>query len=216
VPKKGGEIKQMFRIKKAAGSDSQPTVVAERQEAVEEPPVTKLPPRRTLPMPVRPIGGPSFPETARRIDAPAGPLRADAAAARDKSLVIGKEVRLKGEISACEKMILDGDAEIALTGSRHLQIGASGCFRGTADVAEADVGGHFEGDLVARERLTVRPTGRIRGSVRYAQITIEAGGQITGEMTMLDAGATATGDPQLAPRTCIASGSEATIAAERP
>jgi hypothetical protein len=33
----------------------------------------------------------------------------------------------------------------------------------------------------------VRPTGRIKGTVRYAQITIESGGQITGEMTMLDA-----------------------------
>ena len=82
-----------------------------------------------------------------------------------RSLVIGKDVRLKGEISACDKLILEGDAEIELTGCRQLQIGASGCFRGSADVAEADIGGHFEGDLVARERLTVRPNGRVRGKI---------------------------------------------------
>jgi cytoskeletal protein CcmA (bactofilin family) len=189
----------MFRLKRTSESDDdRPIIAAQRQEPAEEPPVAKPPPRRTLPMPPRPVDGPSFPESARRNNMPAPPTRADTGAARDKSLVIGKEVRLKGEISACDKMILEGDAEVALTDTRHLQIGASGWFRGSADVAEADVAGHFEGDLVARERLTVRPTGRIRGSIHYAQITIEAGGQITGDMTMLDAPATVTGNPQAA------------------
>jgi cytoskeletal protein CcmA (bactofilin family) len=188
----------MFRTKKASESDSQPTIAAQHQEQVDEPQVAKPPPRRTLPMPPRPADGPSFVESTRRNNVPAAPTRADAGASRDKSLIIGKEVRLKGEISACDKMILEGDAEITLTDTRHLQIGASGWFRGSADVAEADVAGHFEGDLVARERLTVRPTGRLRGNIRYAQITIEAGGQITGEMTMLEAPATVTSNPQTA------------------
>ncbi|MGZ9112671.1 MAG: bactofilin family protein, partial [Rhodoplanes sp.] len=86
--------------------------------------------------------------------------------------------------------------------------------------AEADIGGHFEGNLVARERLTVRPTGRIRGSIRYAQITIEAGGQITGEMTMLDATTTPTGDPRPAtPSEALSGtpcGAEAVAAADHP
>jgi cytoskeletal protein CcmA (bactofilin family) len=197
----------MFRLKKTSESDSLPTIAAQHQEPIEEPQVAKPPPRRTLPMPARPMDGPSFPESARRNNVPAAPTRADTGAARDKSLVIGKEVRLKGEISACDKMILEGDAEITLTDTRHLQIGASGCLRGSADVAEADVAGHFEGDLVARERLTVRPTGRLRGNIRYAQITIDAGGQITGEMTMLDAPATVTvtSNPQAATQPVSAS-----------
>ena len=219
----------MFRIKKALDSDREPPVTAEQQKPVEELPVAKSTPRRTLPIPPRPVDVPSFPEGARRSNVPVPPARADTGAARDKSLVVGKEVRLKGEISDCDKMILEGDAEVELTGCRHLQIGASGCFRGSADVAQADIGGHFEGNLVARERLTVRPTGRIRGSIRYAQITIEAGGQITGQMTMLDATTTPTGDPRPAtasgdPRPVpqsdapseAPSGAEAVAAADHP
>lgn len=210
----------MFRIKKASDSDRQPPVTAEQEKPVEEPPVAKSPPRRTLPMPPRPVDVPSFPEGARRSNVPVPPARADTGAARDKSLTVGKDVRLKGEISACDKMILEGDAEVELTGCRQLQIGATGCFRGSADVAEADIGGHFEGNLVARERLTVRPTGRIRGSIRYAQITIEAGGQITGEMTMLDATTTPTGDPRPAtPSEALSGtpcGAEAVAAADHP
>jgi cytoskeletal protein CcmA (bactofilin family) len=178
----------MFHIKKGSGSDTEQTVVAQQQPP-EEPPVVKVPPRRPLPVAARPLGSPAFTvDIARRGgEVPGNLARADPSSTRDKLLVIGRDARLKGEIFACDKLILEGDAEIALTGCRNLQIGAVGSFHGTADVAEADIGGQFEGDLVARERLTVRPTGRIKGTVRYAQITIESGGQIIGEMSMLDA-----------------------------
>jgi cytoskeletal protein CcmA (bactofilin family) len=102
-------------------------------------------------------------------------------------VVAGKDVRLKGEILACEKVVVDGDAEIVVSGCKHLQIGHSGSFRGTADVAEADIAGEFEGDLTVRERLSVRHTGRIKGTVRYGQIVIEAGGQITGDIATVNA-----------------------------
>jgi cytoskeletal protein CcmA (bactofilin family) len=181
----------MFRIKskKESAGDTEQLSRVERREPVEQVPVAKVPPRRTLPVAARPAGSPTFGIPRRGGEAPAGSLRADPSSARDKSLVIGRDVRLKGEIFACDKLVVEGDAEIAPTGCRHLQIGAVGSFRGTAEVAEADIGGQFEGNLVVRERLTVRPTGRIKGSVRYAQITVEAGGQISGEVTMLDAGA---------------------------
>lgn len=178
----------MFRIKNKKESgvgDPEQKVLAERREPVEQAPVAKVPPRRTLPVAARPPGSPTFDVTRRGGEAPAG-SRVDPSPVRDKSLIIGRDVHLKGEIFACDKLVVEGDAEIALTGCRNLQIGAAGSFRGTAEVAEADIGGQFEGNLVARERLTVRPTGRVKGAVRYAQITIEAGGQITGEVTMLD------------------------------
>lgn len=205
----------MFRVKKASETDSQSSVLAPRQESTEEPPVANPPPRRTLPMLPRTADHSSSPEATRR-SVLAAPARAEAGAASDKTLVVGKEVRIKGEISACDRMILEGDAEIALADTRHLQIGASGRFRGTAEVAEADVGGHFEGDLVVRERLTVRPTGRIRGNIRYAQITVEAGGQIIGEMTMLDAGATPTRGPQAARAAGVGGNLERAVSADQP
>jgi cytoskeletal protein CcmA (bactofilin family) len=181
----------MFRIKKGSGSDAGQPVATVRQEVPEEPIAKIPPPRRTMPIPARPLGSPNYPlDIGRRVaDGAGGSLRLDAAsgATRDKALMIGKDVRLKGEILACEKLTLEGQAEVAVTGCRSLHVGSTGIFRGTADVAEADIGGQFEGDLVSRERLTVRSTGRIIGKVRYTQITIEAGGQITGEVTRLEA-----------------------------
>jgi len=64
----------------------------------------------------------------------------------------------------------------------------SGYFKGSAEVDEADINGHYEGDLIARERLIVRAGGHIKGKVRYGRIVIESGGEISGDMQALESG----------------------------
>ena len=54
-----------------------------------------------------------------------------------------------------------------------------------AEVDYADLGGRFEGTLVARERLFVRSTGRIHGKIHYSQIEIEPGGEISGDVKVI-------------------------------
>jgi cytoskeletal protein CcmA (bactofilin family) len=44
------------------------------------------------------------------------------------------------------------------------------------------VRGRFEGTLNVRHRLLIRATGRVIGTVRYGQIEIECGGQISGDI----------------------------------
>ena len=39
-----------------------------------------------------------------------------------------------------------------------------------------------------RERLTIRSTGRIQGKIRYGQIEIEPGGEISGEVQVAGRG----------------------------
>ncbi len=42
--------------------------------------------------------------------------------------------------------------------------------------------GRFEGTLNVRRRLLIRATGKVTGNVRYGQIEIECGGQISGDI----------------------------------
>ena len=42
--------------------------------------------------------------------------------------------------------------------------------------------GRFEGDLVVHNRLLIKATGRVSGTIRYGQIEIECGGQIFGDI----------------------------------
>ena len=44
----------------------------------------------------------------------------------------------------------------------------------------------YEGDLTVRNRLLIRSTGQVKGTVRYGEIEIERGGRITGSISMID------------------------------
>ena len=103
-----------------------------------------------------------------------------------KCLVVGREISLKGEITACDKLIVEGVVEVTLPNARAIEVSASGHFTGNADVAEADISGSFDGELMARERLIVRAGGHVKGKVRYGRIVIEAGGEVSGDMQTLE------------------------------
>ena len=47
---------------------------------------------------------------------------------------------------------------------------------------EAEIQGRFEGNLVVRKRLLIKASGRVSGTIRYGQIEIECGGQISGDI----------------------------------
>ncbi|MBI3113599.1 MAG: polymer-forming cytoskeletal protein, partial [Rhodospirillales bacterium] len=112
--------------------------------------------------------------------------RAIATDADSKRLVIGRDIRLSGEITSCDRLVVEGQVEAVLQNARIIEVAPTGFFKGSADVEEADISGRYEGELIARDRLIVRAGGRIRGTIRYGRIVIESGGQISGDMQTLE------------------------------
>ena len=103
-----------------------------------------------------------------------------------RRLIVGRDIQLNGEITECDKLVVEGHVEIKLPGARVLEVSPNGFFKGNAEVEEADISGRFEGDLTARERLIIRAGGRVNGTVRYGRIVIESGGEIAGDMQTLE------------------------------
>jgi cytoskeletal protein CcmA (bactofilin family) len=101
-------------------------------------------------------------------------------------LTVGRNIRLNGEITACQKLVVDGRVEATLNDAHKIEISEDGHFKGKAEVMEAEISGRFEGTLVVKNLLTIHKSGRIDGSVRYGEIIIEVGGQISGDMGSLD------------------------------
>ena len=138
---------------------------------------------------------------ARTPDIPGLPPRRSGDRAREadqaKTLLVGSAIQLKGgEISNCERLVVEGKVEDSvLKDSKRVEVLSGGRFKGKASVEEAVVSGHFDGELTATSRLTVRETGRISGSVRYGSIVIEPGGEIRGDMQTLGTGSS---DPETA------------------
>jgi cytoskeletal protein CcmA (bactofilin family) len=130
------------------------------------------------------------PEVSRRsIDLPTAPGRRASTPQRQNSegkrLVVGQDISLSGEIKACDSLIVEGSVEATLENSRFLEVAEGGVFIGTVVIDEAVIAGYFEGAITARERLTIKSSGRIKGNVKFNQIEIELGGEIDGDLHVL-------------------------------
>jgi cytoskeletal protein CcmA (bactofilin family) len=125
-------------------------------------------------------------DSARRTAAIPGAARAaDRSADPDGSkLIVGRNIHLKGEITSCEKLVVEGRVEASIEG-RVVEIAESGFFNGTAEIESAEISGRFEGKLTAKKRLRILSTGKVHGTIRYGQIEIEAGGEIAGNVEVV-------------------------------
>src|SRR5262245_20997397 len=120
------------------------------------------------------------PEALRRPGDPLTPPRRSDGELR--KLTVGREITLSGEITSCDKLIIEGSVEANLNNCRDIEIAESGLFKGSASIEEAEIQGRFEGNLVVRKRLLIKASGRVSGTIRYGQIEIECGGQISGDV----------------------------------
>jgi len=144
------------------------------------PPVTAVTPT-PLPTPPRPVD-----TAARRPGEGLGPPPImPTPKARDtetRRLIVGREISLTGEITSCERLIVEGSVEANLNNCREVEIAESGLFKGNAAIEEAEIRGRFEGTLTVRKRLLIKASGKVTGTVRYGQLEVECGGQVSGDV----------------------------------
>ena len=103
-------------------------------------------------------------------------------------LIVGRDIQVKGEIASCDTLVVEGRVEASMD-SRVIRIAESGVFIGEVGIDYADIIGRFEGKLTARKRLVIHPTGQVSGTIRYGAIQIEEGGQIMGDVQVIDGSA---------------------------
>jgi cytoskeletal protein CcmA (bactofilin family) len=101
-------------------------------------------------------------------------------------LLVGPDVKLKGaEILDCDTLIVEGRVEATMD-SRVIRIAEKGAYNGKVGIDVAEIHGNFEGELTARQKLIIHATGRVKGTIRYGSLLIEAGGQICGDIQALE------------------------------
>ncbi len=166
----------MFRKKSRSGTGTRPAAPGPREVPVAEP--APAVPRD----PAAPTGAPS---ALKDIVAPRRPSADGLPSAPGHRLVVGRDIVLTGEIEACESVIIEGRVEGEITDTRYLEIAERGRFKGRAEVDECVVAGACEGDITVAGLLIVRPKGRIKGKVRYAEIEMQRGGRLSGEVEIL-------------------------------
>jgi cytoskeletal protein CcmA (bactofilin family) len=108
------------------------------------------------------------------------PAAADSSAG---TLVIGPQIVLSGEVTSCNRLVVEGTIKANIKECRDIAIAQGGLFSGSAAVQSADISGRFEGELTVSGRLLIRAPGLVSGTVQYRELEIERGGRIAGNVS---------------------------------
>jgi len=103
-----------------------------------------------------------------------------------KTLTVGRDIALTGEITACDTLVVEGSVKATLVQGRHIEIARTGSYEGAVSIESATIAGTFEGDITVRDLLRITGTGRIQGKVRYGRLEVEVGGEINGDIAATD------------------------------
>lgn len=115
-----------------------------------------------------------------------------------RKLVVGRGIVFSGEITSCDCLVVEGTVKANIAGCHDINIAEGGLFTGSASVETAEIRGRFEGALTVSGRLLIHANGKVAAEVRYNQIEIERGGEISGHVQAQDGQSATTPLPRRA------------------
>lgn len=102
-------------------------------------------------------------------------------------LFVGEGVVLKGNFEVPDIASISGVIEGEIS-AKQVIVEASGVIRGKVTGEAVDVRGEIAENLTATRSLIIRPSGKVSGVISYAEIEIEKGGHIYGDLHLIGHG----------------------------
>ncbi len=118
------------------------------------------------------------------------------------SAVIGKAVKIVGQIFSKEDLYVDGDLEGTVEALEHkLTIGPHGTVHATVKAREVVAQGTVQGNVEATDKIEIKKDAKLVGDIRTARIIIEDGAYFKGSIDIVkpEPAKTAPKPPQAAP-----------------
>ena len=94
-------------------------------------------------------------------------------------------LKVKGEITCKDNLVLDGNLKGNLKSEALVYIGPDGAVHGDIEAKMVIVDGEVIGNIHAKDRVELRPTAKIVGDIRTARAQISEGSTLTGNLTIL-------------------------------
>jgi cytoskeletal protein CcmA (bactofilin family) len=104
---------------------------------------------------------------------------------RRKTSVIGPTLKFKGELSANEDLIIEGEIEGTIAHQdKNLTVGREGRVKADIDARTVEVYGKVEGDIRGEDIVKLAKSADVKGNIRCARIVMEDGAQFSGSIEM--------------------------------
>ena len=119
--------------------------------------------------------------------APESPVRESkpAIAARENAAAIGASIRIKGDVTGDENLIIQGHVEGTIRVQGHnVTISKTGKVRANIEANQIIVEGELHGDMIGEEKVIIRETGNVLGNIVAPRVTLEDGALFKGSIEM--------------------------------
>lgn len=103
---------------------------------------------------------------------------------KKKVSVLGPTLKFKGELTASEDLLIQGQVEGSITHSSKLTIGPEGVINANVRADFIAVEGTVTGDLVAKSSVVVTETSKINGNIYSPTVTLREGAKFNGKIDM--------------------------------
>jgi len=100
--------------------------------------------------------------------------------ASTSATIIGETIRVQGQMSSREEIVLNGELSGQLDLDQRLTIGVKGKVDANVKAKEVIVAGSLKGNVDAQDRITLRAGANLVGDVKTAGIVIEDGAYFKG------------------------------------
>lgn len=121
-------------------------------------------------------------ETPRPAAAPAP--AAPRGAPEVKTAVIGPNIRIQGELSGDEDLVVEGRVEGKISVTKGLRIGPQAQVNAEVKAHHVTIAGRMIGNVTAAEKIEILPSGILEGNIRAPKIAIAEGAQFKGSVDM--------------------------------
>jgi len=103
-----------------------------------------------------------------------------------RQTVLGQTVVLRGELSADEDLLIEGQFEGTISLEQHcVTVGANGQVKAEIRARQAVILGTLTGKVAAREKVEIRRSGHLVGDLSTGAVAIEEGAYFKGSIEIL-------------------------------
>ena len=100
--------------------------------------------------------------------------------------LIGKGLYIKGELHGEDDLVIEGTVEGTITMAKSLTIETEGVIKADIETETVVIKGEMQGDLSARDKITLHAGAKLAGDMRAPRVEIEDGAYYKGRIEMPD------------------------------
>lgn len=99
--------------------------------------------------------------------------------------MIGETIRIKGDVTGDENLIIDGNVEGTVhLANNDLTVGETGHVIANLAANVVRIDGEVQGDIVGVEKVVITKTGNVEGNIVCPRVTLEEGAKFRGSIEM--------------------------------